>query len=132
MPRFLLSIILLFSTSISCLGDYVIAFHTDSCLPCKLVEPLENKLQAEGLDIRRVDAMRFHELKNFYQVRRVPVYVYVFEVNGQSYDSGCRLLYPVTEAQLRRFCCIPGITDVGAAVRATVRNALGLPVLIPW
>lgn len=132
MPRFLLSIILLFSTIIPCFGDYVIAFHTDSCRPCQIVAPLEDKLRAEGFDIRTVDAMRYRDLKIHYQVRRVPVYAYVFEVDGKSYDSGLRLFYPVTEGQLRRFCYIPGVTDAGAAVRATVRNVLGLPVLIPW
>jgi len=119
-----------------CYGDYVIAFHMDSCVPCKLMKPVEDKLRAEGFDIREVKAdsgeANAQALRRFYQITRVPAYVYVYEAYGKSYDSGTRLLYPVTEGQLRRFCVAPIVTDIGAGARAAVRGILGVPVIFNW
>jgi len=131
--------------TIACLGNTASLFAAESrglvydfgakwCGPCQQVAPVVEKLQREGLPIRKVDIDQQRNLADRFQVQQIPTFVLV--VDGKEVD---RVTGKLTESDLRRMVArIPqpapaaapaspqnGSSRVGASRRG---NSMSIPV----
>lgn len=112
-------------------ADCVVAFGASWCEPCRQMKPIEDKLRAEGVDIRYVDIDANPVLKRAYRVARVPTFVYVAETPTSNYECD-RLVGLQTEQTLRQFCQPRVLLYDTQPVLNTVRWVLGFPVLLGY
>ena len=112
-------------------ADCVVAFYSPSCPPCMQQKPTEEKLQAEGYDIRLVNIQERPALARAYRVGRIPCVIFVQETPYGNYEMG-RLVGLQTEANLRAFCQPRAALINVAPVANAVRSVLGWPLLIGY
>ena len=127
----LLAFVLCCVVTADCYADYCIAFSASWCEPCRQMRPIEDKLRAEGVDIRYVDIDANPVLKRAYRVARVPTFVYVAETPTSNYECD-RLVGLQTEQTLRQFCQPRVLLYDTQPVLNTVRWVLGFPVLLGY
>lgn len=75
----------------------VFDFGAKWCGPCQQVAPVVEKLQREGLPIRKIDIDQQKDLANRFQIQQIPTFVLV--VDGKEVD---RVTGNMTESDLRR------------------------------
>lgn len=130
----------LFWSAVACLGfalvgyakaDCVVAFYSPACGPCMQQKPIEEKLIAEGCDIRFVNIQEQPELARAYRVSRIPCVVYVAERPLANYDCG-RLVGLQSEETLRKFCQPRVLLYNTQPVLNAVRWTLGLPIWLGY
>ncbi|SFH53446.1 thioredoxin domain-containing protein [Planctomicrobium piriforme] len=85
-------------------------FSATWCGPCQQVAPIVEKLQREGLPIRKVDIDQQRDLASKYSVQQIPTFVLV--IDGKEAD---RTTGRLTEADLRRMIArIPANAPAGS------------------
>lgn len=112
-------------------ADCVVAFYSPACGPCMQQKPIEEKLIAEGVDIRLVNVQERPALARAYRVSRLPCVVYVAERPLANYDCG-RLVGLQTEDTLRQFCQPRVLLYNQQPVLNAVRWTLGLPIWLGY
>lgn len=112
-------------------GDCVICFSAKWCTPCQQMQPVEEKLRAEGYDIRTVDIDQRPDLKAAYRIVRVPAFAYVAETPTGNFELG-RLYGLRTEDDLRWFCQPRRVLYNAFPVVNAVRSILGLPIIVTY
>lgn len=99
-------------------------FSATWCGPCQQVAPVVEKLEREGLPIRKVDIDQRRDLANQFQVQQIPTFVLV--VDGKEVD---RVSGRLTEADLRRMIArIPASTPAVAAPASAPATPMSIPV----
>lgn len=112
-------------------ADCVVAFYSPACGPCMQQKPTEEKLIAEGCDIRLVNVQEKPALARAYRVSRIPCVVYVAERPLANYDCG-RLVGLQSEETLRKFCQPRVLLYNTQPVLNTVRWVMGFPVILGY
>lgn len=112
-------------------ADCIVAFGASWCEPCRQMKPIEDKLRAEGVDIRYVDIDANPVLKRAYRVSRVPTFVYLAETPTGNYECD-RLVGVQTEQTLRQFCRPRVLLYDTQPVLNAIRLTLGLPIWLGY
>lgn len=122
-------------TAVACLSNTAVLWAQEArgvvydfgatwCGPCQQVAPVVEKLQREGLPIRKVDIDKQRDLTGKYNVQQIPTFVLV--IDGKEVDRATGRL---TEADLRRM--VARIPQPAAPVTSTAPpQAIG-PMSIP-
>lgn len=74
-------------------------FFSDTCGPCKAMEPTVQMLETKGYPVQRINVSRNPDLATRYQIHSVPCYVMI--VDGREVD---RVLGGTTLSRLERMC----------------------------
>ncbi|MEM6798877.1 MAG: trypsin-like peptidase domain-containing protein, partial [Planctomycetota bacterium] len=94
-------------------------FWLPTCGPCRAMDPLVRRLQAEGYPIRRVDGSRDQQLAQQFRVDRYPTFILV---------SGGRELHrsvgPMTEPQMRQLMASAGVRPAPRLEKSDPRSAV--------
>lgn len=94
-------------------------FGAKWCGPCQQVAPVVEKLQREGLPIRKIDIDQQKDLANRFQIKQIPTFVLV--VDGKEVD---RVTGSLTESDLRRMVArIPQAAPQAASTTSPGRSA---------
>lgn len=112
-------------------ADCLVAFWSPACGPCMQQKPIEQKLIAEGYDIRLVNVQEQPALVRAYRVGRIPCVVYLAETPTGNYECD-RLVGLQTESTLRQFCQPRVLLYDTQPVLNTVRWVLGFPVILGY
>lgn len=75
----------------------LVDFHASWCAPCKMMEPIVDKIQSEGIKVVRVDVDENPELAQYFSVMSVPTFVGM--KNGK---EASRKIGAVPEAELKK------------------------------
>lgn len=58
------------------MSKYIIKdFYADWCPPCKMMEPTIKELEAEGVEVERIDIDKNQDLADTYGVMSIPTFV---------------------------------------------------------
>jgi thiol-disulfide isomerase/thioredoxin len=100
-------------------------FSATWCGPCQQMAPLVEKLQREGLPVRKVDIDQHADLANKYNITGIPTFVLV--IDGQEAD---RVSGRLTESDLRRMVArIPsGAPAIASPAPSAPKTPMSLPV----
>ncbi len=88
-------------------------FYSDSCGPCRSMEPTVRRLVADGFEVRKVNVEREQQLTRRFAVDRIPTFVMIAQ--GREVD---RVVGPASYDRLRQM-----ITAVSAANEPQVAQA---------
>lgn len=75
----------------------LVDFHAEWCAPCRMMEPLVDKLQDDGIKVVRVNVDENTELAEYFQVMSVPTFVGMKNGKEVSRKTGA-----MPEAELRK------------------------------
>lgn len=53
----------------------IVDFFSSHCNPCKMMEPLVDKIQADGIKVIRIDVDDNPEIAEYFQVMSVPTFI---------------------------------------------------------
>jgi len=74
----------------------LIDFYADWCAPCKMMEPIMDKLRIEGVKVLKVNVDEQPELSEYFGIRSIPTFVSIKD--GKEHN---RLLGANPESKLR-------------------------------
>lgn len=89
-------------------------FYSDSCAPCRSMEPTVRRLLDEGYAIRKVNVEHEQQISRRFRVDRIPTYVMV--ADGQEVH---RVVGPASYDQLRQMLASAGSSPAAASPPAT-------------
>lgn len=75
----------------------IVDFHAKWCSPCRMMEPLVDKIQNDGIKVVRVDVDENPELAEYFQVMSVPTFVGMKNGKEATRKSGA-----IPEKELRK------------------------------